>query len=66
MMTWEYKTIEFDTKGLAGGILDISAFNSTLNDCGREGWELVNCFDTNQSYGASRKVIAVFKRQKQM
>lgn len=64
MNSWEYKTIEFDTKGWAGGILDINAFNESLNINGNDGWELVNCFDTNQAQGASRKVIAVFKRQK--
>lgn len=64
MANWEYKAIEFDTKGFAGGLLDISEFNESLNDSGRDGWELVSCFDTNQAQGASRKVIAVFKRQK--
>lgn len=65
MASWEYKTVEFDTKGFSGGILEISTFNESLNNCGRDGWELVSCFDTNQSYGASRKVIAVFKRERQ-
>lgn len=64
MIQWEYKTIEFEAKGFVGGILDISTFNESLNNFGRDGWELVSCFDTNQAYGASRKVIAVFKRQK--
>lgn len=65
MTKWEYKTVEFDTRGFfAGGLLDISTFNETLNNNGNDGWELVSCFDTNQSYGASRKVIAVFKRKK--
>ena len=63
MNQWEYKTIEFETTGFMGGKLDITEFNTTLNECGRNGWELVNCFDTNQSQGASRKVIAVLKRQ---
>ena len=64
MTSWEYKTIEFDTKGWGGGLLDITMFNEALNNNGREGWELVNCFVTNQTQGVSRKVIAVFKRQK--
>lgn len=64
MIQWEYKTIEFETKGFSGGLLDIHTFNVSLNEYGKDGWELVNCFDTNQSYGASRKVIAVFKRQR--
>ncbi len=63
MPQWEYKTIQFETKGISGGLLDVKAFNSSLNDCGRDGWELINCFDTNHSYGATRRVIAVFKRQ---
>lgn len=63
MNQWEYQTLEFETKGFMGGILDVTEFNKTLNEYGRYGWELVSCFDTNQSQGASRKVIAVMKRQ---
>lgn len=66
MVCWEYKTIEFETKGWAGGLLDINVFNESLNKMGKDGWELVNCFDTSQAQGASRKVIAVFKRQQQL
>lgn len=62
MERWEYKTIKFETKGFWGGILDLQAFNDELNDLGRNGGELVSCFDTNQSQGASREVIAVLKR----
>lgn len=62
MTYWEYKTVEFPTKGFLGGVLDTNYFNNVLNDFGEDGWELVNCFDTNQSQGASRLVIAVFKR----
>lgn len=63
MVQWEYKTLEFTTTGFSGGILNINEFNNTLNNYGNDGWELVSCFDTNQSHGASRKVIAVLKRQ---
>jgi hypothetical protein len=66
MISWEYKTLEFGTTGWVGGLLDINIFNESLNNVGKDGWELVNCFDTNQAQGASRKVIAVFKRQKQI
>ncbi len=64
MIQWEYKTKEFTTTGFSGGLLNISDFNDTLNAYGNDGWELVSCFDTNQTQGASRKVIAVLKRQK--
>jgi len=62
MQRWEYKTIKLKTTGMVGGILDTAAFDEMLNQLGNEGWELVAAFDTNQSYGASREAIAVFKR----
>ena len=64
MDQWEYKTIKMDTKGFLGGLLDTEAFEASLNDLGGQGWELVGAFDTNQSHGASREVIAIFKRRK--
>lgn len=62
-MKFEYKTIKFETTGFAGGILDVDKFNTKLNELGRDGWELVTCFDTNYSQGGSRFVIAVLKRE---
>lgn len=62
MTRWEYKTIKLGTTGFLGGILDASAFEQLLNNLGRDGWELVSAFDTNQSYGQTRDVVAVFKR----
>lgn len=59
---WEYKTIELATHGFLGGKLDRVKFEEMLNSLGREGWELVNAFDTNQGHGATRDVIAIFKR----
>jgi hypothetical protein len=63
MQKWEYKTAKLDTKGwFIGGILDTQTFDQLLNNMGRDGWELVSAFDTNQAYGASREAVAVFKR----
>jgi len=45
-----------------GGNLNTDTFNQKLNDLGEEGWELVSIFDTNHSQGATRDVVAVFKR----
>jgi hypothetical protein len=64
MDTWEYKTIKMDTTGFLGGKLDIDVFETNLNELGSQGWELVGAFDTNQTHGASREVIAVFKRRR--
>lgn len=62
MSRWEYKSVKFETKGWLGGILELKEFDNTLNEQGRSGWELVNAFDTNQTEGSTREVIAVFKR----
>jgi len=64
MEKWEYKTIKFQTGGFFGGKLDANEFESMLNNMGEQGWELVSCFDTSQSQGASRDVVTVFKRRK--
>lgn len=64
MDSWEYKTVEFESKGFMGGILDIESFQKKLNDLGREEWELVSCFDTSMNQGQTRYVIAVFKRRR--
>ena len=64
MDQWEYKTIKMDTSGFLGGLLDVEAVDVILNELGGQGWVLVAAFDTNQSHGASREAIAVFKRRK--
>ena len=62
-MQWEYKTVKLATSGFwVGGNLDETRFNAMLNDLGRDRWELVSAFDTNQTYGATRDVVAIFKR----
>ena len=61
-MKWEYKTVKIDAKGFAGGKFDQDKFEQLMNDVGRQEWELVNVFDTNQAYGSSRYIVATFKR----
>jgi hypothetical protein len=62
MTYWEYHTEEFEAKGFMGGILDVNEFQNRLNALGKEGWELVNCFDTNMNQGQTRYILAVLKR----
>ena len=62
-MTWEYKTVSLATGGLLGGKFDPEKLDEVLNDLGAEGWELTSAFDTNQSYGATRDIVAIFRRQ---
>jgi hypothetical protein len=61
-MKWEYSTVMFEASGWLGGKLDGQKFNERLNGLGEEGWELVSVFDTNYGQGATRDVVAVFKR----
>jgi hypothetical protein len=63
-MHWEYLTVAFAATGFwVGGKLDGDAFNGKLNELGRQGWELVSVFDTNQGGGSTREVFAILKRQ---
>ncbi len=59
---WEYTSVQIPSHGWLGGKVDSTTFDAALNELGRDGWELVNVFDTNTTQGATRLVIAVFKR----
>lgn len=62
MSQWEYKTVKLETGGFLGGKVNEYELQSTLNDLGFEGWELVSSFDTSMSQGSSREIILIFKR----
>ena len=63
MDKFEYKTLFTDAKGVLGGKVDQSAFQSELNQMGSQGWELVNTVAAAQSYGSTRWIISIFKRK---
>lgn len=63
MKKYEYKTTVIDAKGFLGGKIDATEFNQSLNEMGQEGWELVETTSSNQSYGSTRYIICVFKRE---
>jgi len=62
-MKFEYATVKFETSGIRGGDLETDEFSEMLNIWGQQGWELVNALDTNFANGASRYIVAIFKRQ---
>jgi hypothetical protein len=64
MEKWEYTSFKIKTKGFSGGILDIDDFDAKLNEFGEQGWELISCISTNMGQGATREIVAVFKRRK--
>lgn len=63
-MKWEYMTIALKASGFLGGKVDPDELTARLDEAGESGWELVNVFATSQSEGATREVLAVFKRGK--
>ena len=64
-MQWEYKTVKLAAKGVFGGKFDAAQLDAMMNDLGRNGWELSAAFDTNQSYGQTRDIVALFKRPRE-
>ncbi|MEM8782737.1 MAG: DUF4177 domain-containing protein [Planctomycetota bacterium] len=61
-MKWEYQTFKLKATGIFGGNVDERQIDDALNRFGREGWELVNGFDTNAADGHTKWVVFVFKR----
>ncbi len=61
-MQWEYRSLALGTSGFLGGKFDINELDGMMNKLGREGWELVTSFDTNQAYGSTREIVVIFKK----
>lgn len=64
MSGFENKVVAYDTKGFWGGNVDPSQLENRFILLGDEGWELVNCTASNQSYGSSKSIVCIFKREK--
>jgi hypothetical protein len=64
MENFEYKVVVYDTKGFWGGNVESNQLENKLNHLGCDGWELVSCTSTNQSYGSSKSIVCIFKRKK--
>ena len=64
MEKFEYKVVTFDTKGFWGGTVETRQIEEQLNRLGDDGWEMVSCTSTNQSYGASKSIVCIFKGEK--
>ena len=61
---WEYKTIKMETTGWLGGKFSAAELDAMLNELGSQDWELAAAFDTNQTEGATRYIVVIFKRPK--
>jgi len=64
-MRWEYKTVKLSVSGYDYGDRTVEKvfgeIENTLNEAGKDGWELVGTLD-NEKSGYIRLVIAIFKR----
>ena len=63
MEKFEYKVVTYDTKGFWGGTVEVRQIEEQLNQLGNDGWEMVSCTSTNQSDGASKSIVCIFKRK---
>ena len=66
MEKFEYKVVTYDTKGFFGGQIEISQLEDELNLLGNDGWEMISCTSSNQSYGSTRSIVCIFKRKKSL
>ena len=64
MERFEYKVVTYDPHGLFGGNVQINQIEDQLNLLGNDGWEMVSCTSSNQSYGATKSIVCIFKRRK--
>lgn len=63
-MKWEYKTVQFEYKGLFSSKLDADALQDDLNNLGNSGWELVDLEFNMGSLATNVGAIAILKRHK--
>lgn len=62
-MEWRYKTVHYAVKKdgfLGGSFLDEEEMESSLNNYGEQGWELVSLLEVRDG------VVAVFKQEKDL
>ncbi len=63
MEKFEYKVVTYNPNGFFGGNVKIDQIEDQLNQLGNEGWELVSCTSSNQSYGSTKSLVCIFKRR---
>lgn len=64
MEKFEYKVVTYDPSGLFGGKVKVNQIENQLNMLGEDGWELISCTSSNQSYGSTKSLVCIFKRRK--
>ncbi len=65
MEKFEYKVVTYDPNGFFGGNVQVSQIENQFNLLGNDGWEMVSCTSSNQSYGSTKSLVCIFKRRKE-
>ena len=67
-MKWEYKTTRLcaPVSGYSEQKVEalLGTLDPTLNEAGKDGWELVSTLDT-EALGYTKFIVAIFKRPRQ-
>ncbi len=63
MEKFEYRVMSFDVTGFFGGNVDVYQLEDEFNVLGNNGWELVSCTPSAQSYGSTKSLVCIFKRR---
>lgn len=59
----EYKTLVYEPTGFWGGKIDVEDFDMELNELAKEGWKLDHCFPVAMSYGQTKSIVFILKRE---
>ena len=63
MNKYEYKTLIYETECWYSASVDATHFDKRLNKLAEERWELDKCFPVTESYGRTKSIVLIFKRE---
>ena len=58
------KVVTYDPSGFFGGNVQPNQIEYQLNMLGNDGWEMISCTSSNQSYGSTKSLVCIFKKRK--
>ena len=63
MHKYEYKTLMYEVTGWWGGKVDAGDVEDRLNELAEIGWEIDHCIPIAISYGQTKSVVFILKRE---
>ena len=64
MVQWEYKSVKVPVQSWMGSDVNTIALDDEFNRLGERGWEMIAAVELSAQGGASREIVAVFKRER--